>query len=126
MPVGVAEVQRLADEVVREARERDLVAGAVDEPAREVGALGQQQREVEEAGEAAGRPGAAALVQDEQVLAARAERGAVVVAAIRPQADRVLVVVERAGQRGDREVDGAHAGGGGNLLHRGDPLPYVE
>ena len=55
MPVGVAEVERLADEVVGEPGERHAVARRVREPAREVGALGQQQGEVVEAGVAVAR-----------------------------------------------------------------------
>src|SRR3954449_1423193 len=44
--VGVGEVDRLADVVVRHADERDLLARGVREPAGEVGALGHEQREV--------------------------------------------------------------------------------
>ena len=58
VPVRVAEVDRLADEVVREADQRHAVAAGVGEPAREVDALGQQQGEVVEAGVAVRRPGA--------------------------------------------------------------------
>ena len=76
MAVRVAEVDRLADEVVRQAGQRHAVAGGVREPAREVGALRQEQREVVEAGVAARRPRARLLDEDEQLAAAGAERGA--------------------------------------------------
>ena len=56
MAVGVVEVQRLADEVIGEAGERDAVARGVRQPAREVGALLEQQREVVEPRVAEGRP----------------------------------------------------------------------
>ena len=52
--VGVAQVERLADEVVGEAVELHAVSRGVREPAREVGALGHEQREVEETGVAVG------------------------------------------------------------------------
>ena len=73
--VRVGEVERLADEVVGEAGERHPVAGRVREPAGEVGALGQQEGEVEEAGVADRGPRARLLVQDEQLAPAGAERG---------------------------------------------------
>ena len=81
VPVGVAEVDRLADEVVGQAGQRHAVATGVRQPAREVGALGQQQREVVEAGVAVRGPGARLLDEHEQLPAARAERGPAVVAA---------------------------------------------
>jgi hypothetical protein len=40
VPVGVAEVERLADEVVRQPGHRNLVAGGAGQPARELAALG--------------------------------------------------------------------------------------
>jgi hypothetical protein len=52
-------------------------------------------------------------VQDEEVLAARAERGDGALAAVDAQADRVLVERERALEVGDGQVDRAEAGGVG-------------
>ena len=55
--VGVAEVDRLADEVVGEPLERDAVARGMREPAREVAALRHEEREVVEPGVARARAG---------------------------------------------------------------------
>ena len=59
--------------------------------AGELVARGVQQREVVEAGVAAGAARVGLLDEHEQVLAAGAERGAAVLAAVDAQADRVLV-----------------------------------
>ncbi len=55
VPVRVAEVDRLAHEVIGEARQGHAVAPGVGEPAGEVDALGQQQGEVVKAGVAVRR-----------------------------------------------------------------------
>ena len=65
VPVRVAEVDRLAHEVVGQADQRHAVAAGVREPAREVDALGQQQGEVVEAGVAVRRPGPGLLDEHE-------------------------------------------------------------
>jgi len=49
MAIGIAEVDRLADIVVGEPGERDPVARRVGKPAREIGTVRQEQREVVEA-----------------------------------------------------------------------------
>src|SRR5436309_11753814 len=82
---------------------------------------------------AAGAPRAGLLVQDHQVLAARAQRGHAVLATVEPQADGVLVPRDRPIEIGDREVDRTDARGvsqertrrarrrgGGELAH----VPY--
>ena len=114
VPVGVGEVDRLADEVVRHPDERDALARGVGEPAREVRALGHAQGEVEEAGVAPGRRGARLLDEAEELGAPGAERGAAALAADEPEADLPAVVAERAVEVADREVDGAHARGRGD------------
>ena len=53
--VGIGQVDRLADEVIREARQRHPLARGVSEPACKVGALRDEQREVVEPGVSAGR-----------------------------------------------------------------------
>jgi hypothetical protein len=109
VPVGIAEVDRLADEVVREPDDRLALARRMGEPAREVGALRHEQREVVEAGVPGRRPRARLLDQDEQLARARPERGAPVVDRERLQPQRVLVVVERAPEVGDAQLDRAEA-----------------
>ena len=76
MVVGVAEVERLAHEVVGQPDELHAVSRGVREPAREVCALGHEQREVVETGEAVGGFRSRLLDEHEQVLPARAERRA--------------------------------------------------
>src|SRR4051794_34381423 len=66
--VGVAQVERLADEVVGRARELHPAACRVLEPAGEPGAVRQQQREVEETGaRAAAGPGPWLLLEHHEV-----------------------------------------------------------
>ena len=71
--VGIAQVKRLADEVVGGAGERNPRLRRVGEPAREVGPLGQKQREVEEPAVVVGRPRAGRLDQAQELDAARTE-----------------------------------------------------
>ena len=66
-----------------------------------------------EAGVAPGGAGVRVLDEDEQVLAAGAERGAAVLAAMQPQADRGLVEADGPVEVGDGELDGAHPQRGG-------------
>ena len=68
-----------------------------------------QQREVVEPGVAAGGRRERRLVQDEQVLAARAHGGGVALARVQLQPDRVLVEADGAVEVRDGEVDGAEA-----------------
>ena len=75
VPVGVAQVDRLADDVVGEAGERDAVLSRVGEPAGEVRARGHEQRVVVEAGVVLHGERAGLLVEHEQVVAPRAEGG---------------------------------------------------
>src|SRR5206468_5591445 len=75
--VGSAEMDRLADEVVGEADERNPLAGRVREPAGEVGALGDAQREVVEAGVPGRRPRTGLLDENEQLSVAAERRMAV-------------------------------------------------
>ena len=119
--VGVAEVDRLADEVVGDADDRHLLAGGVREPAGEVGPLRHEQGEVVQARIAARGPRAGLLAEHEQVLAAGPERRPAVAAAVDAQADRALVVGDRAREVGDRQVDGAHA-----RVHRAPPRPRAR
>jgi hypothetical protein len=93
--VGVAEVDRLADEVVAQACEGDPLAGHVREPAREVGSLGEQEREVVEAGVVV-RVRRARLLDEHDQLRVRTERRAAVRPCEQPQADGADPVVEGA------------------------------
>ena len=104
MAVGVVEVQRLADEVIGEAGERDPVARGVRQPAREVGPLLEQQREVIEARVAEGRRGVRLLDEHEQLALAGAERGPAGTGLEHAQPDRAAVERERALETGDRQV----------------------
>ena len=71
--VGVAQVERLADEVVGSARQLDAIADRVLHPAGQVRALGHQQREVEEAGVPVGGPRARLFDQTQELVAAGAQ-----------------------------------------------------
>ena len=112
VPVGVAEVDRLADEVVGRARQAHALAHRVGDPEREAAPVRQQQREVEQPGAPGRRLRARHLDQLEQARtvrrrASRDRRPA-------PGPSRpidVAVVLERALEIGDREMHGAHAGG---------------
>src|SRR5215204_2453639 len=64
--------------------------------ARQLLTRGEQQREVVEARVAPGAPGARLLVEDEQILLARAHHCQGVLPAVQPQADGVLVEGYRA------------------------------
>ena len=77
VPVRIAEVDRLADEVVGEPDERDAVARGVRQPAREIDAFGQEQREVIEARRVPRGAAPGVLHQHDQLAAAGAEPGPV-------------------------------------------------
>ena len=94
--------------LMRRARGGEPLGGARELEPRRV-----QQREVVEAGVAAGRSRGGLLDEHEQVLAAGAERGAPVLAAVDLQADRGLVEAGGAREVRDAELDGAHAQRGG-------------
>jgi hypothetical protein len=117
--VGIAEIDRLADEVVGETCQRDSVAGGVGEPAREARTVGGQEREVEEPGVAVPRPGSRLLDENEQLGAAHAERQPLAVLPQHPKADLLLVIASRALELGDRELDRAHGRVGRDRRGRG-------
>ena len=71
--VGIAQVERLADEVIRGAGQLDAVADRVLQPAGQVAALGHEQREVEETGVAVGGPRARLLDEVQELAAAGAQ-----------------------------------------------------
>ena len=102
--VGVAEVDRLAHEVVGGAGEADALAHGVRQPARQAGPVGQQQGEVEESRPP--RRGLRARLLDElqQARPVHAERRAVIALREHVEADRPAVVVQRALEVGDRQV----------------------
>ena len=107
--VGIGQVDRLGDAVVGRAADARAGGGEPLRGARQLerarGAAARSGR-----GRRGGRRGRALAVldEDEQVLAAGAERGAAVLAAVQPQADRVLVEGDRAVEVGDGQLDGAH------------------
>ena len=96
--VGVGQVDRLGDAVVGRAADARAGDGEPLRGARELEPRGVQEREVVEAGVAPGGARVRVLDEHEQVLAAGAERGAVVLAAVQPQADRGLVEVRPSGR----------------------------
>ena len=108
--VGVAEVDRLADDSGPTCPVSGTCSAAAwsSQRARSPRS-GTQQREVVEPAVAVGGPRARLLGQHEQVLAAGAERDPAVVARVHAQPDRGLVVRQRAREVRDREVHGAHA-----------------
>ena len=105
--VGVAQVERLGDAVVRRAGERLARAGDAQRGMCEVAPRGMKQREVEEAGVASGGLRRAVLVQHDERLRAGAERGHAVDRLAGHEADDVLVVRDRAREVCDRQVHGA-------------------
>ena len=107
--VGVAEIERLADEVIRRAGERNPLARRVREPARQVGALRQQKRVMEEARVPVGRRRTRLLDEMQELGPARAEARLAVPLVEHVEADRAAVVVERARQIRHREVHGTEA-----------------
>ena len=112
--VGVGQVDRLADEVVAEADELDPLASRVGEPAREVDSLGNEQREVIEAGREGRRPPAGDLGEDHELLASRPEAGAAGALGGDPQPDDVAIEGERSLEVGDRQLDRSHRRSGGD------------
>ena len=117
VPVRVAQVERLADEVVGDSGHRHLLADCVGEPGGEVAPFRDEEREVEETRVARRRLGARNLVEDEQ-LRISADGGAPVPLLAHPKPDRLSVVVERALEVGDRQLDGTHPGLGRQRRHR--------
>ena len=113
MPVRVSEVDRLADVVVGEAGQRHPVVRGVREPAGKRGALGNEQREVVQARVAVGGPGARLLDEPEELGGVGTEGGAAAALLQHVQPDDGSVVVERAGEIGDGEMNGAHRRRGG-------------
>ncbi len=107
--LGVAEVERLADEVVGGAFERVAGGRQAAQGERQVGARRQQDREVEEAGGAA-RPllgvGAADQLQQRRAVG-RAERRLVTVVPQRHEPDHLLVEGGLGREVVDRQADRA-------------------
>jgi hypothetical protein len=94
--VGVRQVDGLVHAVVGGALDRGLRRRQTQCRARQLLARGEQQREVVEARVAPGAPCARLLVEDEQILLARAHHCQGVLPAVQPQADGVLVEGYRA------------------------------
>ncbi len=107
VPVGIAQIDRLADVVIGEALDPRLVARRVREPAREARPVGHEQRDVVEAGVTVGRL-RARLFDEADELGVGAERRAAVLAGEHAQPDDALPVLERAVEIGDGELDGSH------------------
>ena len=98
--VGVSEVDRLAHDVIGEARDLNAVANDVGEEPAEARAVGYEQRDVEEAGVALSRRRARFLDETHKRLV-DAELGCSVLVREDAQADGVLPVRERAVEVGD-------------------------
>ena len=116
--VGVAEVDRLADVVIREPLEPNPVTRGMGKPAREIGALRNEQREVEEPRVAARRTSARLLDEHEQLAPGDTERRAAVARLERLEADNRAVVVERGCEVRHAELDRAHRRVGRDLGRR--------
>ena len=110
--LGVREVERLADEVVRGPGERATGADDAAQGAREVRPARHQDREVEEA-RGAPSPGWRVRIPSQldhgRVVGPEAERRAVVALVVEdPQADRALVELALPIEVRDGEAHGAH------------------
>ena len=114
MVVGVAQIERLADEVVRGAGQLDPVADRVLHPAGQVAALGHEQREVEEPGVPVGGTCARLLDQVQQIAATRTQARLTAADAEHVEPDRLGVVRERPREICHGEVDGTDGGCGGD------------
>jgi hypothetical protein len=97
--VGIAQVDRLADAVVRRGLDTGVGVGQAPDGARELAAGLEQQRIVVQAGVPPARRGVRLLDQNEQVLGAGAHRRYGAVAVVQPQAQRALVEGDRAVER---------------------------
>jgi hypothetical protein len=87
--------------------------------ARQLLAGGEQQRVVVEARVAPCPPRSSLLVENEQIFFAYPHRCHPILSAMQPQADSVLVEVDRAVQVGDGQVDRSKAQRRGQLRRRG-------
>ena len=113
--VGVAQIERLADEVVGRAGQLNAVGDGVLHPPGEVATLGHEQGEVEEAGVAVGRTGAGLLDEVEELHAVgRAKPGLAAAHPEHVETDRLDVVGQRPREVRHGEVDGADGGGRGD------------
>ena len=115
MLVRVAEVQSLADEMIREPGERHPITSAMGEPAGQVDALGNQQGEVVEPGVPTGRTCSPLLDQHQERTSTGAERHPRAVAIEHLHADGSAVELERALDLGHGEMNGADRGRGRKL-----------
>src|SRR4051794_10775707 len=105
--VGIAQIDRLAHVVIREPLQLDLLPCGVREPLREARAVGNEKRDMVEAGVPVVRLGSR-LFDEADELAVGAERRGPVLAREDAQADGALPVVERPVEIADRELDPAH------------------
>ena len=122
--VGIAKVERLADEVVGHSDELHAVARGVREPVRQIAPIGHEQCEVVQPREPVGGFRTALFYEHEQVLPTCAERRARVLALTHREPDLALVVVDRTVEVGDGQVNRAEPRGGGN--RRGRRLLGIE
>ena len=118
VPVGVPEVERLADEVVGHAGQRNPITGGMGEPAGEVGALRQQQGDVVEAGVSGARPRARLFDGNDQLPIADPDRCRPVGSAEDLETDHAPVESQRPLEVGDGEVDRSESRRGGDLPAR--------
>ena len=107
VPVGIGEIERLADEVVREPDQRHAVARGVRKPAGEIRALRHEKREMVEAGVSHTRACSDLLDENEQHAPIATERNAAITVIDRLKPHSVSIVRERALEIGDRQVDRA-------------------
>ena len=113
--VGVAQIERLTDEVIGRAGQLNAVGDGVLHPPREVAALGHEQGEVKEAGVAVGRTGPGLLDEVEELHAVgRAKAGLAAAHPEHVETDRLDVVGQRPREVRHGEMDGADGGGRGD------------
>ena len=104
--VRIREVDRLGYAVVGGAVDRGGGCAEARDRPRELLARGVQQGEVKEPGVAAGRPGGDLLDEDEEDLAAGAERSGPILATVGRQTERVAVERDGAIDVRDGQMDG--------------------
>ena len=124
--VGIAQVQRLAHEVIRSAGQLDAIADRMLHPAGQVAALGHEQREVEEAGVAVGRPHARLLDEAQELTAGGAQTRLTLAEPEQVEPDRLGVVGERSRQVRHGEVNGSDGRLRGDRHRLGDHAVHLE
>src|ERR671920_2175971 len=117
--IGVGQVDRLVRAVVGGSLDGGLGLGQPQRRTRQLLAGGIEQRVVVEARVAPCPPRSSLLVEDEQIFFAHPHRCYPILSVMQPQADSVLVEVDRALKAGDTQVDCSKAQRRWQLRRRG-------